>query len=118
MLTPAQSKALDFIRGYIKENGGVSPSFNEIAAALGLKSKSGASRIVVELERRGHIRRLHHRMRALEVLKPGDVDLQALIMQAPAPPIGRPPNMPLPLLLDWIEEYRAWWERTRAGKPV
>jgi repressor LexA len=37
--------------------------------ALGLKSKSGVHRLVSALEERGFLRRLHHRARALEVIK-------------------------------------------------
>ena len=49
--------------------GGVSPSFDEMKDALGLKSKSGIHRLITGLEERGFIRRLPHRARALEVLR-------------------------------------------------
>ncbi len=48
---------------------GVSPSFDEMKDALGLKSKSGIHRLVTGLEERGFIRRLPHRARAIEVLR-------------------------------------------------
>jgi SOS-response transcriptional repressor LexA len=117
MMTPTQNNALRFIRSYIENNGGVSPSFTEIGAALGLKSKSNVSRIVVELERRGHIRRLHNRMRAIEVLEPRDVDLQALLAQAPAPPINWL-GLTQQQLYAWGAAYQEWWTRTRAFKRV
>jgi len=50
-------------------DGGVSPSFEEMKDALGLKSKSGIHRLISGLEERGFIRRLPHRARALEVVR-------------------------------------------------
>ncbi len=68
MLTRKQHELLTFINGYLTEKG-LSPSFDEMKAALGLKSKSGIHRLITGLEERGFIRRLPHRARALEVLK-------------------------------------------------
>ena len=68
MLTRKQYELLMFIDESLRENG-VSPSFDEMKAALGLKSKSGIHRLITGLEERGFIRRLAHRARALEVLK-------------------------------------------------
>src|SRR5439155_4133480 len=50
-------------------DGGVSPSFDEMKEALRLKSKSGIHRLITGLEERGFLRRLPHRARALQVLK-------------------------------------------------
>lgn len=68
MLTRKQYELLMFIDESLKHNG-VSPSFDEMKEALGLKSKSGIHRLITGLEERGFIRRLAHRARALEVLK-------------------------------------------------
>jgi repressor LexA len=68
MLTRKQNELLLFINQRIKD-GGVSPSFDEMKEALGLKSKSGIHRLITGLEERGFIRRLAHRARALEVLR-------------------------------------------------
>lgn len=68
MLTAKQHKLLMFIHERILETG-VSPSFEEMKAALDLKSKSGIHRLITALEERGFIRRLAHKARALEVLK-------------------------------------------------
>lgn len=68
MLTPKQHKLLVFIDGFIKETGH-SPSFEEMKAAIGLKSKSGVHALLNALEERGFIRKLPHRARALDVLK-------------------------------------------------
>ena len=68
MLTKKQYQLLIFINSRLKEVG-ISPSFEEMKAALNLKSKSGIHRLITGLEDRGFIRRLPHRARALEVLK-------------------------------------------------
>lgn len=68
MLTRKQHELLMFIEASLRK-GGVSPSFDEMKEALGLKSKSGIHRLITGLEERGFIRRLPHRARALEVLK-------------------------------------------------
>ena len=68
MLTSKQHQLLVFIRDRL-ETTGISPSFEEMKAALNLRSKSGIHRLITALEERGFIRRLPHRARALEVLK-------------------------------------------------
>ncbi|MSO92132.1 MAG: transcriptional repressor LexA [Rhodospirillales bacterium] len=68
MLTRKQYELLVFIDARLKA-GGVSPSFDEMKDALGLKSKSGIHRLITGLEERGFIRRLPHRARALEVVR-------------------------------------------------
>ena len=75
MLTRKQHELLVFINKWL-ENNGVSPSFDEMKEALGLKSKSGIHRLITGLEERGFIRRLPHRARALEVLRlPDEVSI-------------------------------------------
>ena len=75
MLTKKQHELLIFINKWL-ENHGVSPSFDEMKEALGLKSKSGIHRLITGLEEREFIRRLPHRARALEVLRlPDDVSI-------------------------------------------
>lgn len=68
MLTRKQYELLVFIEQRLSQDG-VSPSFDEMKEALGLRSKSGIHRLITGLEERGFIRRLPHRARALEVLK-------------------------------------------------
>ncbi|HEY0832917.1 MAG TPA: transcriptional repressor LexA [Azospirillum sp.] len=85
MLTRKQHELLLFIHERLGQ-GGVSPSFDEMKDALGLKSKSGIHRLITGLEERGFIRRLPHRARALEVVKlPEGID------QSRAGGTGRPP---------------------------
>ena len=68
MLTRKQYQLLSFIDQTLRGTG-VSPSFDEMKEALGLKSKSGIHRLISGLEERGFLRRLPHRARALEVLR-------------------------------------------------
>ena len=68
MLTRKQNELLLFINKRLND-GGVSPSFDEMKEALRLKSKSGIHRLITGLEERGFLRRLPHRARALQVLK-------------------------------------------------
>ncbi len=68
MLTKKQYELLMLIDRRLHEDG-VSPSFEEMKEAVGLKSKSGIHRLISALEERGFIRRLPNRARALEVLR-------------------------------------------------
>ncbi|MEQ8248611.1 MAG: transcriptional repressor LexA [Alphaproteobacteria bacterium] len=84
MLTKKQHELLLFIHKRLEEDG-VSPSFEEMKAALDLKSKSGIHRLIGALEERGFLRRLPHRARALEVVR----------MPAESVPDGRPVQVPI-----------------------
>lgn len=68
MLTTKQHELLAFINKHLRETG-CSPSFEEMKAALNLKSKSGIHRLISALEERGFLRRHKHRARALEVVR-------------------------------------------------
>jgi repressor LexA len=68
MLTRKQNELLLYINRHLTEKG-VSPSFDEMKEALGLKSKSGIHRLITGLEERGFIKRLPHKARALEVIR-------------------------------------------------
>lgn len=68
MLTRKQNELLLYINEFLAKEG-LSPSFDEMKDALGLRSKSGIHRLISGLEERGFIRRLPHRARALEVLR-------------------------------------------------
>jgi len=68
MLTAKQHELLHFIQERLDASG-ISPSFEEMKEALGLKSKSGIHRLISALEERGFLRRLPNRARALEVLR-------------------------------------------------
>jgi repressor LexA len=68
MLTRKQHELLVYIDRHLRQTG-VSPSFEEMKEALGLRSKSGIHRLISALEERGFLRRHHHRARALEVIR-------------------------------------------------
>ena len=76
MLTSKQHQLLLFINQRLTDSG-VSPSFDEMKDALGLKSKSGVHRLINALEERGFIRRMANRARALEVLRLPDTQASA-----------------------------------------
>src|ERR1700756_3832436 len=78
MLTRKQYELLLFINERLSR-GGVSPSFDEMKEALGLKSKSGIHRLITGLEERGSTRGL-----ALRARGPGGVRLPE------QPSLGRP----------------------------
>jgi repressor LexA len=83
MLTRKQYELLMFIHERLKE-AGVPPSFDEMKAALDLRSKSGIHRLITALEERGFIRRLPHRARALEVVKLPESVAPSLAAKKPA----------------------------------
>lgn len=68
MLTKKQFELLMFIHERMRETG-IAPSFDEMKAALDLRSKSGIHRLINALEERGFIRRMAHRARAIEVVR-------------------------------------------------
>lgn len=78
-LTPRQAEAKVFIADYLAAHGHA-PTYSEIADALNLRSKSGVVQLIEALEARGHLRRLPHKTRALEILGAGEalLDLSGL----------------------------------------
>src|ERR1700730_15261967 len=68
MLTKKQRELLMFINQALTVPG-VSPSFDEMKDALSLKSKSGIHRLVGGLEEGGFIRRVPHRVGALDAVQ-------------------------------------------------
>ena len=83
MLTKKQRELLQFIQDRLNDSG-ISPSFDEMKDALGLKSKSGVHRLITGLEERGFIRRLPHRARALEVMRLAEDQVSKTAAGAPA----------------------------------
>lgn len=98
MLTAKQQELLLFIHHRLEE-GGVSPSFEEMKEALDLRSKSGIHRLINALEERGFIRRLANRARALEVLKLPEAISRtprpALVPSVPQLAPKAPPQIPV-----------------------
>lgn len=72
-LTQRQLSLLSYIQEY-QDKHGISPSFQQMANALGLKSKSNIHVLIEGLEDRGAIRRFHGRARAIEIVKQDPFD--------------------------------------------
>lgn len=65
-LTRRQKQVLDFIAAYQTENG-YSPSYEEVAAALGLASLATVHKHIAALERKHYLRRGFNQSRSLEL---------------------------------------------------
>jgi DNA-binding MarR family transcriptional regulator len=66
-LTTKQAACLKAIADH-QASTGLSPSFDELAVALGLASKSGVQRLLMALEKRGRILRPANRSRAITII--------------------------------------------------
>jgi len=105
-LTPRQREVLEFIQGHLALQG-VAPTLREIAAAFGFASTASAQKHVLELERKGWLRRLKHRRRGLVPVElpesgSGVVELRLLGLVAAGQPIeslDRPARVPVPAAL-------------------
>lgn len=82
MLTPRQRELLDFIGLYMAANAGVAPTQEEMALAMGIRSKSNINNMLGILEERGFIRRLPYRRRAIKVLEPLPADIRRDVREA------------------------------------
>ncbi len=56
-MSPRQRDTLVFIQRYQSENGGASPTLQEIATGLGLKVRNNAQAFVAALEKKGLLKR-------------------------------------------------------------
>lgn len=66
-VTKRQKEVLDFINGFVQKNG-YSPSFEEIARGLSLKSLATVHKHITNLQNKGLLARAHNRSRSLDVL--------------------------------------------------
>lgn len=129
MLTRKQHELLMFIDRHLRDTG-FSPSFEEMKAALSLKSKSGIHRLITALEERGFLRRRAHRARALEVIRlPENLAPRAARAARPAEaPLGpnvirgpfgaQPPARPQPEAQDGAAVSLPLYGRIAAGLPI
>ena len=67
MLTKKQSKLYNYLKDKIKKTN-VSPSFEEMKIAMGLKSKSGIQRLINGLIERGFIEKKDNKKRAINIV--------------------------------------------------
>ena len=117
MLTAKQHQLLVFIQERLAENG-VSPSFDEMKDALGLKSKSGVHRLVNALEERGFIRRMANRARALEVIKMPEKTTTTAASNVVAGNFGASPKAAAPARQDDHGIEIPLHGRIAAGTPI
>lgn len=68
-VTRRQKEVLDFISGFVQRNG-YSPSFEEIARGLGLKSLATVHKHITNLQNKGLLQRAHNRSRSIDVMPP------------------------------------------------
>lgn len=78
MITPRQKDLLDFIKGFYSENG-YCASYDEMAAAWGVNSRSTIRRLVCGLEERGFITRIPNRARCIEPTEKDSFGLGVLL---------------------------------------
>lgn len=102
-LTRQQRAVLDLLRAYIAKHG-MAPSFDELKAATGGRSKSNIHRMMLALEERGYIRRLPGRARAIEIL-PEPANPPGIYRNARNRPSGEEPLLAVlrPHQVDWIK---------------
>ena len=67
-MTPRQLQALRYIKKYLVDNDGVSPSYREISAGIGMNSASEARRVVDALERQNFITYIPHTARSIRLV--------------------------------------------------
>jgi len=66
-MTRRQSQIYFFIKGFINENN-FSPSYQEMADGVGLKSKSGIHFLIDGLVKQGKVRRVKFTARSVELV--------------------------------------------------
>ena len=69
-VTRRQKEFLDFLEAFVSRNG-YSPSFEEIARGMSLKSLATVHKHITNLEKKGMLDRVHNRSRSIDVLPPG-----------------------------------------------
>ena len=69
-VTRRQKEVVDFLESFVARNG-YSPSFEEIARGMGLKSLATVHKHVTNLEKKGLLDRVHNRSRSIDLLPPG-----------------------------------------------
>lgn len=102
MLTKRQKQLVDYLRAYIGDHG-YAPTLEEIGQHFGLGSLATVHKHLLNLERKGYIRRLAHRSRALELIedrrrpRAATVPLLGLVAAGtPIEPVETPETLALP----------------------
>jgi repressor LexA len=79
-ITRKQKEVLDFLEAFVSRNG-YSPSFEEIARGMSLKSLATVHKHITNLEKKGMLDRVHNRSRSIDVLPPGSRTRSSLKLQ-------------------------------------
>ncbi|MGI8770477.1 MAG: transcriptional repressor LexA [Acidobacteriaceae bacterium] len=66
-VTRRQKEVVDFISNFVERNG-YSPSFDEIARGLNLKSLATVHKHITNLQKKGLLERAHNRSRSIDIL--------------------------------------------------
>lgn len=74
-VTRRQKEVVDFISNFVERNG-YSPSFDEIARGLNLKSLATVHKHITNLQKKGLLERAHNRSRSIDILPPHSRDHQ------------------------------------------
>jgi repressor LexA len=74
-VTRRQKEVVDFISNFVDRNG-YSPSFDEIARGLNLKSLATVHKHITNLQKKGLLERAHNRSRSIDILPPHTRDPQ------------------------------------------
>ncbi len=69
-ITRRQKEVVDFLEAFVEENG-YSPSFEEIAAGLGLRSVATVHKHITNLEKKGLLDRERNRSRSIDLVPEG-----------------------------------------------
>ena len=69
-VTRRQKEVIEFLETFVARNG-YSPSFEEIARGMGLKSLATVHKHITNLEKKGLLDRVHNRSRSIDLLPPG-----------------------------------------------
>ncbi len=87
-VTRRQKEVLDFIGNFVEQHG-YSPSFEEIARGLSLKSLATVHKHVTNLQTKGALQRGHNRSRSIDVLPQPRVQRNAPPSRERLPLMGR-----------------------------
>ena len=97
-VTKSQRRVLDFIKEFIEKRQ-YSPSFQEIADGLGLKSLATVFKHVGHLKKKGLLKDSFNRSRTLEIVEPGSLEARFVL------------NATHSHLWDNVE--KCWWVREK-----
>lgn len=77
-ITPKQKELLEYLKAHKSD---VSPSYEEMAEAMGLASKSGIFRLIEGLKERGYVENIPHQARTIRIRKQHDMERLAVIQE-------------------------------------